>query len=112
VLAIELICMFLLLQIVYDITDMDSFDHVKHWLTEIERYTSDNVNMILVGNKCDLAEKRAVEQQMAKVYSKLFYCTLTIMENASRSGCKFLACEWITLCTSCTSCLTLLFSCF
>lgn len=55
--------------IVYDITDMDSFDHVKHWLTEIERYTSDNVNKILVGNKCDLAEKRAVEQQMAKAFA-------------------------------------------
>lgn len=75
-----IICKLLLLQIVYDITNMDSFDHVKHWLTEIERYTSDNVNKILVGNKCDLAEKRAVEQQMAKVYSKLYYCTLTIME--------------------------------
>jgi len=48
---------------------MDSFDHVKHWLTEIERYTSDNVNKILVGNKCDLAEKRAVEQQMAKAFA-------------------------------------------
>ncbi|XP_057857895.1 ras-related protein RABD2a isoform X2 [Cryptomeria japonica] len=55
--------------IVYDITDVDSFDHVKHWLSEIERYTNDNVNMILVGNKCDLTEKRAVDQQTAKDFA-------------------------------------------
>eukprot|EP00252_Welwitschia_mirabilis_P002287 TRINITY_DN1219_c0_g1_i4.p1 TRINITY_DN1219_c0_g1~~TRINITY_DN1219_c0_g1_i4.p1 ORF type:complete len:139 (+),score=26.97 TRINITY_DN1219_c0_g1_i4:57-473(+) len=53
--------------IVYDITDIDSFDHVKNWLSEIERYTKDGVDKILVGNKCDLEEKRAVDQQIAKV---------------------------------------------
>eukprot|EP00252_Welwitschia_mirabilis_P002284 TRINITY_DN1219_c0_g1_i1.p1 TRINITY_DN1219_c0_g1~~TRINITY_DN1219_c0_g1_i1.p1 ORF type:complete len:204 (+),score=44.75 TRINITY_DN1219_c0_g1_i1:57-668(+) len=56
--------------IVYDITDIDSFDHVKNWLSEIERYTKDGVDKILVGNKCDLEEKRAVDQQIAKEFAE------------------------------------------
>ena len=49
------------LQIVYDITDMESFNNVKQWLNEIDRYANDSVRRLLVGNKCDLAENRAVD---------------------------------------------------
>lgn len=55
--------------IVYDVTDMDSFNNVKQWLSEIDKYASDNVSKLLVGNKCDLTEKRAVDQQMAKSFA-------------------------------------------
>ena len=50
----------------------ESFNNVKQWLQEIDRYASDNVNKLLVGNKCDLTSKRAVEYNKAKVIS-LFY---------------------------------------
>jgi Ras-related protein Rab-1A len=39
--------------IVYDITDRESFEAVKSWMLEIERYAQENVTRILVGNKCD-----------------------------------------------------------
>ena len=58
-------------QIVYDVTDQESFNNVKQWLSEIDRYASDNVNKLLVGNKCDLAENRAVPYETAKVRTKL-----------------------------------------
>lgn len=54
-------------QVVYDVTDMESFNNVKQWLNEIDRYASDNVNKLLVGNKCDLAANRAVPYETAKV---------------------------------------------
>ena len=46
--------------IVYDVTNRDSFDNVRQWMTEIERFATENVNKLLIGNKCDLEEKREV----------------------------------------------------
>ena len=55
--------------IVYDITDRDSFDNVKQWLNEIDRYACENVNKLLVGNKSDLDSKRQVEFDEAKAFA-------------------------------------------
>ncbi|KAG2404155.1 Ras-related protein [Vigna angularis] len=57
------------LWIVYDVTDEDSFNNVKQWLSEIDRYASDSVNKLLVGNKCDLTENRAVSYDTAKAFA-------------------------------------------
>lgn len=54
-------------QVVYDVTDQDSFNNVKQWLNEIDRYASENVNKLLVGNKCDLTENKVVSYETAKV---------------------------------------------
>ena len=59
--------------IVYDITDRESFDNVKQWLNEIDRYACENVNKLLVGNKSDMDSKRQVETQEAKVRWGGFY---------------------------------------
>ncbi|GFP80741.1 RAS-related protein ric1 [Phtheirospermum japonicum] len=55
--------------IVYDVTDQESFNNVKQWLNEIDRYASENVNKLLVGNKCDLADNRAVSYDTAKAFA-------------------------------------------
>jgi Ras-related protein Rab-1A len=55
--------------IVYDITDKESFDNVRQWLFEIDRYASENVCKLLVGNKSDLQNKRAVEFEAAKGFA-------------------------------------------
>merc|ERR1712113_1191138 len=52
--------------IVYDVTDKESFNNVKHWFQEIEKYAADGVNKLLVGNKCDLASKKVVQYDEAK----------------------------------------------
>jgi len=55
--------------VVYDITDQVSFNNVKQWLQEIDRYACENVNKLLVGNKSDLVSKRAVETATAKSFA-------------------------------------------
>ncbi|KAI6043076.1 P-loop containing nucleoside triphosphate hydrolase protein [Pisolithus marmoratus] len=51
--------------VVYDYT----FTNVKQWLQEIDRYASEGVNKLLVGNKSDLTNKKVVEYSGAKEFS-------------------------------------------
>ncbi|KAJ6826031.1 ras-related protein RABD1 [Iris pallida] len=55
--------------IVYDVTDMDSFNNVKQWLSEIDRYANDSVCKLLVGNKCDLVESKVVDTDKGKAFA-------------------------------------------
>jgi Ras-related protein Rab-1A len=55
--------------VVYDVTDNESFNNVKQWLHEIDRYACENVNKLLVGNKCDLEGKRVVSTEQGKEFA-------------------------------------------
>jgi len=52
--------------VVYDVTDKESFNNVKHWMNEIDKYAADSVNKLLIGNKCDLSTKKIVSYDEAK----------------------------------------------
>merc|ERR1719189_995090 len=56
--------------IVYDVTDLESFDNVRQWLSEIDSYASETVNKLLVGNKCDLADKKVVDTDVASQFAE------------------------------------------
>ena len=55
---------------VYDVTDSNSYDHVSSWMLQIKQYADLKVVKVLVGNKCDLEQRRAVKledgQNLAK----------------------------------------------
>jgi len=55
--------------VVYDVTDQVSFNNVKQWLQEIDRYACENVNKLLVGNKSDLVTKKVVDMNTAKEFA-------------------------------------------
>ncbi|KAG5440506.1 hypothetical protein PCK2_000440 [Pneumocystis canis] len=55
--------------VVYDVTDEDTFNNVKQWLQEIDRHACETVNKLLVGNKCDMTDKRMVETSCAKEFA-------------------------------------------
>ncbi|KAK9213912.1 hypothetical protein WN944_005898 [Citrus x changshan-huyou] len=70
--------------IVCDVTGMESFNNVKQWLNEIDRYANDSVCKLLVGNKCDLVVNKVVDTQTAK-NGQPAYCK-QIFWNSSDEG--------------------------
>ncbi|KAL1807890.1 hypothetical protein ACET3Z_024880 [Daucus carota] len=44
--------------IVYYVTDQENLNNAKQWLNEIDRYASESVNKLLVGNKCGLTSQK------------------------------------------------------
>jgi Ras-related protein Rab-8A len=44
--------------LVYDVTDERSFNNVRNWIRNVDQYASPTVNKILIGNKCDVEDKR------------------------------------------------------
>jgi hypothetical protein len=65
---------------------MDSFNNVKQWLQEIDRYATEGVNKLLVGNKSDMADKKVVEYTVAKVCSYAICRILTASDTTIRSS--------------------------
>ena len=57
--------------LVYDITRRYTFDAIKSvWNTELRSYADHNVIIMLVGNKCDLKDKREVSKDEALEYAE------------------------------------------
>ena len=52
--------------IVYDITDRNSFAHIKDWLDDVNKYTDDNPLKIIVGNKIDLIKDKQINNNDMK----------------------------------------------
>uniref|UniRef100_A0A7S4EW41 Uncharacterized protein n=1 Tax=Chrysotila carterae TaxID=13221 RepID=A0A7S4EW41_CHRCT len=70
--------------VVYDVTETESFNNIKQWLHEIDRYACEGVNRLLVGNKCDLTTKRQVEYDTAKEFADSL--SVPFMETSAKSA--------------------------
>ena len=59
--------------LVYDVTDETSFNNVRGWMRNIEQHASQNVNKVLIGNKCDVsAEKRVISKARGQALADEF----------------------------------------
>ena len=56
--------------VVYDITKDTSFENVEKWLAELRENATADITMMLVGNKTDLANMRAVSTETGKAYAE------------------------------------------
>ncbi|KAF5200786.1 Ras-related protein rab11d [Thalictrum thalictroides] len=69
--------------LVYDITKRQSFDHIPRWLEELRSHADKNIVIILVGNKSDLENQRAVPTEDAKEFAQkegLFFLETSALE--------------------------------
>ncbi len=51
--------------LVYDISRKETFNNLNRWINEIKNNSDENINILLIGNKCDLEEGRQISQEEA-----------------------------------------------
>lgn len=56
--------------LVFDVTSHNSFEEVKSWVLELQKNVQEPMFLLLVGNKIDLEQKRAVSREEAIVYAQ------------------------------------------
>jgi len=65
--------------LVYDVTHEASFNNIRKWIQDVHTYAEQSVNIVLIGNKCDLDQKKTVEtergQALAEEYDIKFFET-------------------------------------
>ncbi|CAJ0562849.1 unnamed protein product, partial [Mesorhabditis spiculigera] len=64
------------IMLVYDITNEKSFENIKNWIRNIEEHASQDVERMIIGNKCDMEDRRVISrergQQLAIEYGTKF----------------------------------------
>ncbi|XP_075894262.1 ras-related protein Rab-8B [Nelusetta ayraudi] len=50
------------IMLVYDICNEKSFENIKNWIRNIEEHASSDVEKMILGNKCDMADRRQVSK--------------------------------------------------
>ena len=56
--------------LVYDITKRQSFDHVARWVEELRAHADNSIVIMLIGNKADLVDSRAVPTEDAVEFAE------------------------------------------
>ncbi|KAF9959118.1 Ras- protein Rab-2A [Modicella reniformis] len=56
--------------LVYDITRRDTFNHLTTWLEDARQHANANTTIMLIGNKNDLENKRAVTEAEGKEFAE------------------------------------------
>lgn len=51
------------IMLVYDVTNEKSFDNIKNWIRNIEEHASSDVEKMILGNKCDIHDRRQVSRE-------------------------------------------------
>jgi Ras-related protein Rab-8A len=52
--------------LLYDVTNEKSFDNIKTWIHNIEQHASEDVEKMILGNKCDMEDKRVISKEQGQ----------------------------------------------
>lgn len=70
--------------LVYDITRRETFEHLTMWLEDCRKYSNQNIVIMLIGNKCDLENKRAVSKEEGEAFAKQH--GVTFLETSAKTA--------------------------
>ena len=69
--------------IVYDINNRYSFNELKYWIEEIKNNAPNDIKVLLVGNKCDLSERKITKEEGEKI-ADVF--NINFIETSAKNG--------------------------
>lgn len=58
------------IMLVYDITNSKSFDNIAKWLRNIQEHANDDVEKMILGNKCDMEDKRVIAKERGETIAR------------------------------------------
>lgn len=70
--------------ILFDLANRDSFENVEKWLQDIRDVAREDVVIVLIGNKADLAAKRQVSREEAEEFARK--CNMSYYEVSAKTG--------------------------
>lgn len=72
------------IMLVYDVTSEKSFDNIRNWIRNIEENAASDVEKMILGNKCDLADSRMVSKERGQLLADEH--GVKFMETSAKSG--------------------------
>jgi len=54
------------IMLVYDVTNEKSFENIKNWIRNIDEHASSDVEKMILGNKCDIVDKRVITKEQGE----------------------------------------------
>lgn len=77
--------------LVYDITKQETFDDLPKWMKMIDKYASEEAELLLVGNKLDCETDRIITKQTAERFtsriSGMRFCEASAKDNFNVEEC-------------------------
>lgn len=72
------------IMLVFDITNEKSFDNIRNWIRNIEEHAAADVEKMILGNKCDMNDKRQVSQERGQALAVEY--NVKFMETSAKTS--------------------------
>ena len=82
--------------LVFDLTNPSSFEHLPQWIHEVRENVKLEIPVLLVGNKSDLIDKRAVLRSEIDRFRQKF--NLNYIETSAKTGDRVKECFYTLAC--------------
>ena len=70
--------------LIFDVTDKDTFEHVRDWIERIHEESPEGITICLVGNKIDRNEERVISNEEGKKIAEEF--NISYFETSAKSN--------------------------
>ncbi|MBA7680417.1 hypothetical protein ES703_88733 [subsurface metagenome] len=82
--------------LIFDLTSYESFEHLPQWIEEVRSNLKSEIPLLLVGNKSDLINERALSNEEINNFTQKF--NLYYMETSAKTGVGVGDCFYILAC--------------